>query len=79
MWLLSNIMKGYKATTCVVAIIWTDDSTSVSQGAYSKFQSVAFVVQIAYSVLIGKKKNILNINRHRKANRKNWATEDVSL
>lgn len=49
-------MESHKATTHVVAIIWTDDRTSVSQGAYSKCRSAAFLVQIAYSVLNLKKK-----------------------
>ena len=60
------------STTYMVAIIWTDDSTSVSQGAYSKCQSVALVVQIAYKCpqRKGKKKkthwNISNRNDHLK-------------
>lgn len=48
-------MDSHKATTHVAAIIWTDDRSSVSQGAYSKCRSVAFVVQIAYRVLNFKK------------------------
>lgn len=57
-------MESHRATIHMVAIIWTDDRTSVSQGAYSKCRSAAFVVQIAYSVLNLKKKKTLNINRH---------------
>lgn len=50
-WLLSHSMESNKATAHVFAIIWTDDRTSASQGAYSECRSVAFVVQIAYNVL----------------------------
>lgn len=49
--LLSNFMESHKATTYVFAAIRTDGSTYVSQGGYSKCRSVAFMVQIAYSVL----------------------------
>lgn len=70
-WLLSLSMESHKATTHVVAIIWTDDRTSVSQGAYSKCRSVAFMVQICIQCPQKtnenqKTGNIFKRNRHKK-------------
>lgn len=83
MWLLGHSMFSHKATTHVVAIIWTDDRTSVSQGEYSKCQSVAFVVRIAYSVLncfFKKNKNKTKHIKQKQAYKENKqdAIEDVS-